>query len=304
MIKALSSIGNIMTYRDKMIKELKKTDLALRSQEAYFQYALKLFNEVPSMSPGNISEDAVEDWLIGLKEKKYAAGTIRIAKNGVRFFFEKVIPKPEWRVFQDFKPGTKTSRRPCLTVPEVWTTLNAIRTPHNKAALTLIYLCGLRLGECLNLGVCDVLKSEQEIHIHWAKGAKERNIPIPVKGLDMLRDHYRTHRHKSLLFPALGRGRYQNLEERVKDVPMPSASIQTVFKAALKEVGIQKRNLSVHSLRHSYATHLLELGVPIEHVKQLMGHSNLMTTARYLHITPTGFKETKQKIENLAEPMS
>lgn len=300
---ALSSIGKVMKYSDIMIRELKKTDLSKRTQEAYFQYVSKLFRENQGSSPSQIQELEVEDWLIGLKDQKYAAGTIRIAKNGVRFFFEKVIPRPDWRVFKDFKPGKKTSRRPCLTVSEVWSTLNAIQTPHNKAALTLIYLCGLRLGECLTLGVQDVLKSEKEIHVHWAKGAKERNIPISEKGLVMLREHYRTHRHKSLLFPSLGRG-HRDHRHTPSDRPMPSASVQIVFKKALKEVGIQKRNLSVHSLRHSYATHLLELGVPIEHVKLLMGHTNLMTTAKYLHITPSGLNETKLKIGLLAEPMS
>lgn len=291
-----------MKYSDLMIRELKKTALSERTQEAYFQYASKLFGANPGSSPGRISELEVEDWLIGLKEKGYAAGTIRIAKNGVRFFFEKVIPRPDWRVFQDFKAGNKTSRRPCLTVDEVWRTLNAIRTPHNKAALTLIYLCGLRLGECLNLEVQDVLKSEKEIHVHWAKGAKERNIPIPDKGLLMLRNYYREHQHRRLLFPALGQG-HRDQRHAPLDRPMPMSSTQNSFKAALRDVGIHKRNLSVHSLRHSYATHILELGVPIEHVKLLMGHKNLITTARYLHITPSGINDTKLKIQSLAEPM-
>ena len=292
-----------MRYRDLMVKELKKTDLSKRTQETYLMYAQKLFRSYPNLTPAKFNEELVEDWLLEMKEKEYAAGTIRIAKNGVRFFFEKVLPRPEWNIFQDFKPGKKTSRRPCLTIDEVWKTLNAIHTDHNRTALTLIYLCGLRLGECLNLEVQDVLKSEKALHVHWAKGAKERNVPLPEKGLVMLRDHYFRHQHKCLLFPALGRG-HKDLRNAPLDKPMPSSSVQIVFKEALKEVGIYKRNLSVHSLRHSYATHLLELGVPIEHVKLLMGHTTLTTTAKYLHITPTGLEDTKKKIQDLAEPMS
>ena len=85
---------------------------------------------------------------------------------------------------------------------------------------------------------------------------------------------------------------------------MPVASIQTVFKKAAKEVGINKRNLSVHSLRHSYATHLLEFGVPLEHVRIFLGHKNLMTTARYIHATPTGTKDSHNKVERLIEATS
>ena len=121
-------------YRDEMIRQLKFTHLAPSSQETYVQSATKFFAAHPDVSPAKMEERHLEDWLIGLRDG-YAPGSIRISTNALRFFYSEVIARPEWTIFEKFKPGKQNVRRPCLTIPEVWRILNAIRTPHHTTKL-------------------------------------------------------------------------------------------------------------------------------------------------------------------------
>jgi site-specific recombinase XerD len=263
--------------------------------------AKKLFEHYSTTSPKNITEDMVTDWLLILKEKGYAPSSLTCAKCGIQFFYTEIIPRPEWTIFQIFKSGKRNDRRPSLTVDEVWNVLNRIRTPHNRAALTLIYLCGLRISECVNLEVGDIHSSEKQIHVHRGKGAKSRYIPLPDKALSMLKTYWKIHRNPRFVFPAVGRGLH-SIKVTDVDKPMLVASLQDAFQRTIKEARIVKRGLSVHSLRHSYASHLIEIGVPTEHVRIFMGHKRLATTEQYIHVSPTGMIETSSKVNILAEP--
>ena len=291
------------SYGELMTRKLKIAGLAERSVEMYFRAARLLFESYPGVSPSQMTEDHVCDWFLGLKEKEYASGTLKIMKAGAKFFFTQVIPQPKWTIFDDFKVGKRNDMRPCLSVEEAWRALNSIRTPHNRAALTIIYLCGLRISECVNLQIGDIHGSDGRIHVHRGKGAVSRYIPLPEKGLQMLRNYYKTHRHETLIFPAVGRGA-KKASPNLATKPMTITSIQSVFKKVLKEKEINKRRVSVHSLRHSYASHLIELGVPLEHVRIFMGHSSLVTTAKYIHVTKSGLDETQGKINKLADGLS
>jgi site-specific recombinase XerD len=283
-----------------MIRQLKMTSLSERTHEAYLRAARLLFSAYPNISPAHFTEDMLYDWFIAMKERNYAPGTLRILKGGTKFFFEHVIPRPEWTVFSKFKVGKPFAMRPCLTVNEAWRILNNITTVHNRVALTMIYLCGLRITECVNLQVGDIHSEKLKLHVHRGKGAKARFVPLPKAALHMLREYWKMHRHPTLLFPAVGRGAHGPTLDP-KDEPMPVSTLQIVFKKCAQEQNINKRRLAVHSLRHSYATHLLELGVPIEHVRVFMGHTSLVTTAKYIHMTATGLEDTQKKIDLLAE---
>lgn len=288
-------------YRELLVRELKKSALSERTHEAYIREVVRLFNNYPGISPAKMSENTVTDWLLLKKEQGYSASALNISKCGIQFFFTKVIKRPKWRIFKDFKVGKRNDRRPILSVEEVWRVLDSIHTEHNRAALTTIYLCGLRIGECVNLQVGDIHSAEGLLHVHRGKGAKSRYVPLPVKAIELLRTHWKRHRNPLLIFPARGRGKKQGDDGKTTR-PVPFTSIQTVFKKVSKQVGIYKRGLSVHSLRHSYATHLLELGVPTEHVKKFLGHKHLSTTEQYIHFTDTGYKDSVPKINKLAEP--
>lgn len=288
-------------YRELLIRELKKSALSERTHESYTRETTKLFTYYPKILPAKMTEDTVTDYLLFKKEKGYSASSLNITKCGIQFFFTKVLKRPKWRIFKEFKVGKRNDRRPVLSVSEVWRILNAISTEHNRAALTTIYLCGLRISECVNLQVGDIHGADDLLHVHRGKGAKSRYIPLPTKALELLRNHWKRHQNPILIFPARGRGKKRG-DDMKTTRPVPLTSIQTVFKKVAKQVGIFKRGLSVHSLRHSYATHLLELGVPTEHVKNFLGHKHLSTTETYIHFTPDGYKKSWPKVNKLAEP--
>jgi site-specific recombinase XerD len=134
------------------------------------------------------------------------------------------------------------------------------------------------------------------VHVHRGKGAKDRFVPLPESTLHTLRRHWASHRHPRLLFPAVGRGRNQ---AALADGPMPKSSVQGAFRQAKGEAGLRKRGLSVHTLRHSYATHLLEAGVNLRVIQQYLGHSQLETTMIYLHLTRTGQEDAYARINTL-----
>lgn len=175
-----------------------------------------------------------------------------------------------------------------LSVAEVRRILGIIRRPRYRACSSTIYACGLRLREGVYLQVRDIDSDRMMVHVQHGKGAKDRYVPLPVPTLEMLRRYWRTHRHPEWLFPAPTKSGVP-LSTAIK--PMSVSGVQRAFKAALQESGIQKE-ASVHTLRHSYATHLLEAGVNLRVIQAYLGHSSPKTTAIYTHLT--------RKVEDLA----
>jgi len=146
----------------------------------------------------------------------------------------------------------------------------------------------------LNLQVADIDARRMMVHVHRGKGAKDRTVPLPGQTLVLLRKYWRTHRNPLLLFPALGRGHNRG---PTSTEPMNRASVQGALTRAAKKAGIQKK-FSVHTLRHCYATHLLEQGVNIRVIQRYMGHSCLETTMKYLHLTRKGSEDAYRIIDS------
>ena len=151
--------------------------------------------------------------------------------------------------------------------------------------LTTVYTCGLRLQEALYLQTSDIDSKRMMIHVHRGKGAKDRYVPLPEETLVLLRKYWATHRNPVLIFPALGRGRQDASKSKT---PMAIDSVQGAFRNAKSKTAINKRRVTIHTLRHSYATHLLEGGVNIRVIQQYLGHTMLETTMVYLHLTQKG----------------
>jgi integrase len=141
------------------------------------------------------------------------------------------------------------------------------------------------LQEGLHLEVSDIDSARMTVHVHRGKGAKDRYVPLPSATLVPLRQYWRTHRNPTLLFPATGRG---HRAAPGATTPMATSSVQGAFRQAVLAAGIQKRPVSVHTLRHSYATHLLEAGVNTRAIQRYMGHTDLETTMVYRHLTQKG----------------
>jgi integrase/recombinase XerD len=182
-------------------------------------------------------------------------------------------------------------------VDEVRRLIDAVRTPHNKTYLWTVYSLGLRLTEGLHLQVGDVDSQRMLVHVHRGKGAKDRYVPLPARTLVMLRAYWATHRNPLWLFPATGRSRKQ---APTASEPMGKASVQGAMRRVVVQLGLRK-NVSIHTLRHSYATHLLEAGVNLRLIQQYLGHSSLQTTMVYLHLTSEGQQQAIATIEQLMQ---
>jgi integrase/recombinase XerD len=184
-----------------------------------------------------------------------------------------------------------------LTTDEVRRLIEAVRTPHNKAYFWTVYSLGLRLNEGLHLQVGDIDSQRMLVHVHRGKGAKDRYVPLPPKTLSVLREYWKTHRNPIWLFPATGR---DHAQAAAATRPMNKSSVQRAMRRVVVELGFKKA-IHLHTLRHSYATHLLEAGVNLRLIQQYLGHSSLQTTMVYLHLTSQGQEQARATIERLME---
>ena len=168
-----------------------------------------------------------------------------------------------------------------LSIAEVHQILGCVHALRYRACLTTIYACGLRLQEGVELQVPAIDSARMVLHVRHGKGARDRYVPLPSATLTLLRQYWLTHRHPRWLFPA----RIRQVSPPMQAAkPMCASSVQRAFRAACAASGIQK-HATVHTLRHSYATHLLEAGVNLRVIQAYLGHSSPKTTARYTHLT-------------------
>ena len=207
------------------------------------------------------------------------------------FFFEQVLQR-KWHLLKLIKAKRAKTRPAILNLDEVQELLRRITKQHFLSYLYTVYSCGLRLSEGLNLEVSDIDSTRMMIHIHRGKGAKDRIIPLPEKTLYYLRWHWSSHRHPNLLFPAIR-------PKNNPDAHLSIVSVQTAFRTAKKEAGISKKGVTIHTLRHSYATHLLEAGVNVRMIQRYLGHAQLATTMEYLHLTERGQEDAFIRINQI-----
>jgi len=284
-------------WYDSMIKTLQLNGKGERTQEAYAR-ALRMLVEFYGKSPDLISEEELQDYFLQRKNAdKWSPNTMRICYCGIRFFYEHVLQR-NWHILGILRAQTERRLPAVLSVEEVRNILACVKTFQNHAYLSTVYSCGLRLHEGLHLEVSDIDSTRMMIHVHRGKGAKDRYLPLPQSTLHLLRRYWVTHRHPSLLFPALGRNGKGAKEAQT---PMAKSSVQGAFRRAKYDAGIRKKGVSVHTLRHSYATHLLEAGVNLRIIQKNMGHTQLETTMIYLHLTQKGQEDACQLINQVME---
>jgi integrase/recombinase XerD len=221
-----------------------------------------------------------------------------VSHSGVKFFFS-VTCKRDWDIFAMLKLQNINALPEVLTIKQVHSIVNATTTQRMRTFFWTVYSLGLRLNEGLHLQVGDIDSARGLVHIHRGKGAKDRYIPLPTSTLILLRDYWKTHRHQRLLFPADGRSHtLQRGGISVAENPMSETAVQAAMKLITNQINFGK-NVSTHTLRHSYATHLLESGVSLKVIQQYMGHSTLATTLVYLHLTQTAEANARETIERL-----
>ena len=259
--------------RQRMIEDMQLRGLAASTQECYVT-AVRQLSQHYHASPDQLSEEQLRQYFLYLtNEKKLARSTITIALCGIKFFYQHTL-RQNWTTLQFVRPQPEKKLPVVLSREEVRRILAAVQVPVYRACLTTIYSCGLRLLEGCQLHVSDIDSARMLLHIQ-GKGKKDRYVPLPEPTLQLLRAHWRTHRSPLWVFPA---------RTPHDEGPIGRCSLQVAFRAALKRSGIAKR-AHVHTLRHSYATHLLELGVNLRIIQDNLGHGSARTTQIYTHLT-------------------
>jgi integrase/recombinase XerD len=266
--------------RQRMIEDLQLRGLSAKTHDSYVR-AVRQLAEHYHKSPDLITEEELRLYFLYLKnDKQISRSGFTIALCGLKFFYERTLHR-EWGIL-DLPRRTHEKKLPVVfSVAEVRQILGCLRRPHYRVCLTTIYSCGLRLLEGVHLQVADIDSERMMLHIRHGKGDKDRYVPLPEGTLKLLREYWSTHRHPVWLFPAPSRA---GVPMSSATQPMDESGVQRAFKAALQESGVQKA-ASVHTLRHSYATHLLEAGVNLRLIQAYLGHSSFQTTTRYTHLT-------------------
>jgi len=272
--------------RQKMIEDMQLKGLAVRTQEAYVNAVLQLSRRFKK-SPDNIAEEELREYFLYLKnEKQVADSTFSIALCGIKFFYEQTLKK-EWHTLQLVRPERKKKLPVVFSTEEVKRVLDCVHRFEYQVCLQTIYACGLRLLEGTRLRVTAIDSDRQLLHVVQGKGGKDRYVPLPDHTLRLLRHLWVTHRHPEWMFPA------RNGLEAINE-----SAIQKAFRAALRESGVHKA-ASVHTLRHSYATHLLEAGVDLRIIQTYLGHASPATTAIYTHLTSVTEAQVHQRINRI-----
>jgi site-specific recombinase XerD len=268
--------------RQRMIEDLQLRGYAERTVAAYVAVVARLAQHY-RRAPDQLTEGELRAYLLHLtRERKLARASFTQALCGLRFFYEQTLGR-HWTILDVARPKRDRTLPVVLSRDEVWRVLGAVRTPAYRTCLTTIYSCGLRLREALDLHVDQVDRDRMLLHVRRGKGGVDRMVPVPQGLLTLLRAHWRTHRNPVWVFPA-PRRRPPRLVSDPTIGPIDATVLQRTFGRALADSGIGKR-AHVHTLRHSYATHLLEAGVPLALIQEYLGHSSPSTTSIYTHVT-------------------
>lgn len=266
--------------KQRMIEDLQLRGYSKSTQRTYVGAVQQLCNHLKK-PPGQITEEELRNYFLhGKNERKWSRSTSTVAICGIKFFYENTIKRP-WPTLLFIRPGFEKKLPVVLGHNEVRQILRCIRLFRYRVCLTTIYSCGLRVSEGSHLKVGDIDSAHGLIHVRQSKGNKDRKVPLPNKTLILLRQQWARHRNKTWIFPSTRRG---GPDIRVATTPIHPKSVQTAFRKALSETNIRKK-ATVHTLRHSWATHLLEQGINLRLIQEWLGHKSASTTTIYTHLT-------------------
>ena len=288
------------SLRQQMITALQLSGKGERTQQSYVR-EVRMLAQFYGKSPNLISEPELQTYFLHRKNvDRLAPNSMRICYSAIRFFYQHVL-KRDWHTLSLIRAQTEHRLPAVLSVQEVRRLLKSATPLHNQVYFTTVYSLGLRLHEALYLQVADIDAQRMMVHVHRGKGAKDRYVPLPEDTLTLLRLYWKTHRNETWLFPATGRDQKQAPSATY---PMSRNSVQGAFRKAKRRAAITKMGVAIHTLRHSYATHLLEAGVNLRLIQRYLGHIRLETTMVYLHLTQKGHEDAYQRINTLMQGLA
>jgi integrase/recombinase XerD len=288
----------------KQLVELK--DYRPPTKAAYVRCLWRLIEHY-DCDPARLTEDQLRRYFLFLRQEQQSSpSTMKMAKWALRCFYRECVKVTGWTVFDELRVAEPKTVPVVLSRAEVQKVLEVVHEARFAICLRLMYHCGLRVGEAVSLEVKNILghQSPPRLHIRNAKGGKDRYVPLAPALVEELRGWWRTHRNPKLVFPSpahpreravVGRSMSQTTE------PMSVASVQEVFRLARLASGIHPE-ATTHTLRHSYATHLLEEGVSLRQISSYLGHESLDTTAIYTHLTAISEARTQAALAALYQP--
>jgi integrase/recombinase XerD len=279
-------------------------DLRERTREAYLSYVV-LIGKHFAIDPAALTEAQVRSYFLFLRnERHYAPSSIALTLAALRTFYCDHLPAGTgWKLWQELRVRRTQPLPAVLSREEVAQLLAAVRSDRIRTVLRLIYHTGLRIREACRIEVKDIDAPAGRLHVRNGKGGKDRYVPIAPEMLADLRRFWRRHRHPAWLFPGMQcdwKAHKEPLVSRARKAksPMSESGVQNAFRLALAASGLRKK-ATPHTLRHSYATHLLEEGVSIRLISQYLGHSSLDTTLIYTHLTAVSEAKALHALQRL-----
>jgi site-specific recombinase XerD len=274
-----------------MLEELQRRNYAKSTVEAYTS-ALRDFAKYFHKPPDQLGPEHIRQFQLHLlRDRKLAASTVKQRMAAVQFFFVRTLKRAYLR--EDF-PYPKVPRRlpEILSQEEVARLIDSASNLSHRAILMTLYSTGMRRSELVRLKVGDVDSRRMVIHVRQGKGSKDRDVPLSQKLLETLREYWRCVKPETYLFPG-------QPGKRGSDVPLTAKAVWHACHGAVRRAGIQKR-ISPHSLRHSYATHLLESGADLHTIQLLLGHADMRHMTVYLHLSQRHLHAVPNPLDGLA----
>ena len=280
-------------------------DFRAPTKKEYVRYVRRLGDHY-QCDPATLTEDQVRAYYLELRQvRQFGASAMKVAKCALRAFFQDCLHLEGWTVFGELRIAPPQTLPLVLTREQVATLLRAVQLPRYRAILGLIYHTGLRVGEAVRVerrDFRDTATACPRLHVRCGKGGKDRFVPLSPALVTELRTWWKTHRHPTLIFPGPTTG------WRERSLPADAAAhatthlsvsaVQNTFRLARAASGIPVE-ATVHTLRHCYATHLLEEGVSLRLISQYLGHASLETTLIYTHLTPLNEARTRTALDVL-----
>ena len=268
--------------RERFIRDLSIQNYSERTIKSYVG-SISLFARHYNRCPSDISEDEIKDYIAKLKSEGRSWSTVNLFISALNKLFIDTLDDVR-KIERVCRPKTE-KKLPCvLSQEEVIAILNATKNLKHKTLLMTIYSGGLRVGEACHLKIGDIDSARMRIVVRNGKGHKDREVTLSELLLIGLRNYYKAYRPQSFLFPG-----------QDKSKPYSQSSARAILKKALHRAGVAKK-ASPHTLRHSYATHMMDKGIDIRFVQALLGHKSIKTTLHYCHLS-------KQAMASISSPL-
>jgi integrase len=289
----------------KFQEHVELKDFRKPTKKEYVRYVRKLAEHF-QCDPATLTEDQLRQYFIFLREHKhYSRSPMQMAKYALLCFYVECLKVSGWTVFREVRIAHPQVLPAVLTRQEVKAVLGAVSEPRFRTCLGLMYHCGLRVGEAVRIQIKDIQGRQEQprLLVRHGKGGKQRYVPLSPGMVRELRAWWRIHQNPEYLFPTPGRGwadRTLTLSQSMHQNkgPMSESCVQAAYRMARAASGVNPGS-TTHTLRHSYATHLLEEGVSLRQISTYLGHETLDTTVIYTHLTNVSEARTQAALDKL-----